>query len=82
MSVFVLHIKKLVLVPVTITLWSLTFPMAALTIASLLFCRALGWPGLYWLAATMLGATSLAVSFVSLRSLTALRRSATAISER
>jgi len=77
LAVFVLHIKKLVLVPVTITLWSLTFPMAALTIASLLFCRALGWPGLYWLAGALLGATTLAVSFVIFRSIAALRRGAT-----
>jgi len=72
--VLLVHAEKLVAVPVSITIWSLTFPMAALTIASLLFSKAMVWVGFYWLAAFLLGVTTFSVSFVVVVSVLALGR--------
>ena len=64
-AVFLLHWRRLVLVPITITLWSLTFPLTALTIATLLFHKEQGHLWQWWLAAFMLGVATLSVSYVS-----------------
>lgn len=66
--------RKLVLVPTSITLWSLTFPLAALTIAFLLFYKSLHSPWQGWTAGALLGITSLSVSYVVIHSVTALFR--------
>jgi len=73
-GVFLLNWRRLVLVPVSITLWSLTFPLAALTIANLLFYEAFGQLWQWWMASFLLGMTTLSVSYVSIATGAALIR--------
>ena len=74
LGVFLLYWRRLVLVPASITLWSLTFPLAALTIANLLFYGALGQLWQWWAASLLLGLTTLSVSYVSIATATELVR--------
>ncbi|MBL4874478.1 MAG: SLAC1 anion channel family protein [Rhodobacteraceae bacterium] len=73
-GVFLLNWRRLVLVPASITLWSLTFPLAALTIANLLFYEAFGQLWQWWMASFLLGLTTLSVSYVFIATGTALVR--------
>lgn len=74
LAVSAMNWQKLILVPTSITLWSLTFPLAALTISFLLFYKSLHslWQG--WTAGALLGLTSLSVSYVVISSMIALVR--------
>lgn len=74
LGVFLLHWRRLVLVPASITLWSLTFPLAALTIANLLLYGALGQLWQWWVASLLLGVTTLSVTYVSIATTTELIR--------
>lgn len=72
--VFMINWRRLVLVPASITLWSLTFPLAALTIANLLFYEAFGQLWQWWVASLLLGLTTLSVSYVFIATATELFR--------
>jgi tellurite resistance protein len=61
LAVFLLNGEWVFYAPFSIASWSLTFPMAALTIAMLLFYRATGWALAQWVAAGLLGLTTLFV---------------------
>ncbi|MFK5981154.1 MAG: SLAC1 anion channel family protein [Rhizobiaceae bacterium] len=78
-AVFLPHWRRLVLVPISITLWSLTFPLTALTIATLLFYKGQGHLWQWWLSASMLGIASIAVSYVSIVSVIGLVRRRTVL---
>lgn len=67
LAVFLVNGKWLINAPFSIASWSLTFPMAALTIAMLLFFRSTGWVMAQWAAAALLMLTSVfVVSVLSL----------------
>lgn len=78
-AVFLPHWRRLVLVPVSVTLWSLTFPLTALTIATLLFYKGQGHLWQWWLAVSMLGIASVSVSYVSIVSTIGLVRRRTVL---
>lgn len=61
LAVFLVNGKWVFHAPFSIASWSLTFPMAALTIASLLFYRATGWGVAQWAATGLLGLTTIFV---------------------
>lgn len=65
LAVFLVNGKWVFRAPFSIASWSLTFPMAALTIASLLFFRATGWDIAQWTAAVLLGMTTIFVASVA-----------------
>jgi tellurite resistance protein len=65
LAVFLLNGKWIFHAPFSIASWSLTFPMAALTIASLLFYRATGWDLAQWTATGLLGLTTVFVVSVT-----------------
>ena len=73
-GVFAINWRRLVLVPASIALWSLTFPLAALTIANLLFYESLGQLWQWWTASLLLGLTTLSVSYVFIATATELIR--------
>ena len=81
LAVFLLNGKWVFRAPFSIASWSLTFPMAALTIASLLFYRATGWGAAQLTATGLLGLTTIFVVSVTFLGLGAtlrnLRRPAT-----
>lgn len=74
LAVFLLNGKWVIHAPFSIASWSLTFPMAALTIAMLLFYRTTGWIAAEWAAAGLLGMTTVFVVSVMILSLVATRR--------
>jgi tellurite resistance protein len=80
LAVFLLNGKWVFRASFSIASWSLTFPMAALTIASLLFYRATSWSVAQWTAVTLLGLTTIFVISVTVLGLRAtfrnMRRSA------
>jgi len=73
-GVFLLNWRRLVLVPASITLWSLTFPLAALTIANLLFYQAHNQLWQWWTASFLLGLTTVSVTYVFFATVAALFR--------
>ena len=74
LAVFLVNGKWVFRAPFSIASWSLTFPMAALTIASLLFFRATGWGVAQWTAAVLLGMTTIFVASVTVLGLAATLR--------
>jgi tellurite resistance protein len=74
LAVFLLNGKWVFRAPFSIASWSLTFPMAALTIASLLFFRATGWSLAQWTAIVLLGLTTIFVVSVTVLGLGASLR--------
>ncbi len=74
LAVFLVNGKWVFRAPFSIASWSLTFPMAALTIASLLFFRATGWGVAQWTAAVLLGMTTIFVASVTVLGLVATLR--------
>jgi len=64
LGVFLLNGKWVFHAPYSIASWSLTFPMAALTIATLLFFQATGWSAAHWASVALLGMTTLFVASV------------------
>jgi len=74
LAVFLLNAKSVIHAPFSIASWSLTFPMAALTIATLLFYRETGWAAAQWAATAFLGLTTVFVLFVMALGLAATLR--------
>lgn len=74
LAVFLLNGKWVFRAPFSIASWSLTFPMAALTIASLLFFRATGWGVAQWTAIGLLGLTTIFVGSVTVLGLGVMLR--------
>ena len=75
LAVFLLNGRHVLYVPFSIASWSLTFPMAALTIATLLFFRTTDWAMAQWAAAGLLGLTTLFTVSVAMLGLAATLRS-------
>jgi len=74
LAVFLVNGKSVVHAPFSIASWSLTFPMAALTIAMLLFYRETGWVAAQWTATAFLGLTTFFVLSVMALGLAATLR--------
>jgi tellurite resistance protein len=73
--VLFIAIKKFYLAPTSMALWSITFPLASLTIATFKFFEATNWDWLAWGGVFFLSVTTISVTMVIFRSILAIKKS-------